>query len=87
MVECRISFRDGRTITKSVPLDDGEALENLSKGLSILQKEVNSVLTEQVDKEKAQLAKGCHKRPSSTEEDDDDGKEICASYITNNASE
>ena len=81
MVECRLSFRDGRTITKSVLLSDGEALDNLSKGLSTLKKEVNFVLTEQVDKEKTLLAKGGVKRPSSTEEDDDDGKRTGALYV------
>ena len=86
MVECRISFRDGTTMTKSVPLCDGDALENLSKGLSILKKETNSVLTEQVDKEKMPLTEGSLKRRSSTDEDDD-GKGTGSLYTKDNGNE
>lgn len=86
MVECRVSLRDGRTITKSISLDDGEALESLSKGLSVLKKEVNSVLSEEVDRERLLLAKGGLKRPSSTEEDDD-GEVIGTLYVKSSVKE
>lgn len=71
MVECRVTFSDGREITKSVPLsgEDGDCLARLSKGLLLLKEEINYLLTEQVDKEKVLLAKGGQKRLSSNEDE------------------
>ena len=81
MVECRVAFSDGREITKSVPLsqENDQALASLAKGLSTLKKEINFILSQQVDKERMLLAKGNHKRPSSTEEDD--GEVLSALYV------
>lgn len=54
-VECVIRFSDGREVKVSEPVSGGgreEFLDKLASSLSLVKENVNTILTEQVEKEK-----------------------------------
>ena len=74
VVECAITFTDGRQVTRTAPVsgDGKDALESLSTALLTLKDTVNADITKVVEEEKAS-GKNQQKRPSS-QIDNSDGK-------------
>ena len=69
-VQCTIQFSDGHNIQRSTPVSsnsDLEFLDNLASSLTALKEDINTVLTEQVEKEKKQPS---HSNKRDTPEDE-----------------
>jgi len=74
VLQCTIRSQDGGEVQRTVEIKgEGKSyLRCLSEGLSAMQSDVNTLLTEMVDKEKSQAAKSGARAESDEGMDDDD---------------